>query len=130
MDTSRAFSSFAVDDLAAAHRFYTEVLGMDAGPRGRRPDAHAGHPPGHRFADPGVSQARPCPRHLHGAQHPVPDVETAVDHLIAAGLSMERYEGFDQDERGIAHGNGPTIAWFLDPSGNTIAVLSEDPNPR
>jgi len=40
-------------------------------------------------------------------------VETAVDHLIAAGLSMERYESFDQDERGIAHGNGPKIARFL-----------------
>ncbi|MFC7590936.1 hypothetical protein ACFQYP_50065 [Nonomuraea antimicrobica] len=35
-----------------------------------------------------------------------------------------RYEGFEQDERGVARGDGgPPIAWFTDPSGNILSVL-------
>ena len=49
---------------------------------------------------------------------PVDDVEAAVDQLTGRGVEFERYEGFEQDEKGIAHGPGPTIAWFKDPSGN------------
>lgn len=59
---------------------------------------------------------------------PVADVEAAVDRLVEAGVRMERYEGFEQDAKGIARGNdGPTIAWFTDPSGNILAVLDEAP---
>ena len=40
---------------------------------------------------------------------------------------MTRYEGFEQDELGIARGIeggfGPDIAWFTDPAGNIVAVL-------
>jgi len=39
---------------------------------------------------------------------------------------MERYDGFDQDDRGIMRDNGPTIAWFRDPAGNILAVLETD----
>jgi hypothetical protein len=58
---------------------------------------------------------------------PVDDVEAAVDHLAARGVEFERYEGSDQDEKGIAHGPGPDIAWFKDPSGNVISVHSKVP---
>ena len=33
---------------------------------------------------------------------PVADLDTAVDELVAAGVTMERYDGFDQDDKGIA----------------------------
>ena len=46
----------------------------------------------------------------------------AVDDLSARGVEFERYEGFDQDDRGI-HREGPPIAWFKDPAGNVLAVL-------
>jgi catechol 2,3-dioxygenase-like lactoylglutathione lyase family enzyme len=55
----------------------------------------------------------------------VDDVDAAVDELTAEGVEMERYEGFDQDERGIARGPGPSIAWFKDPAGNVLAVLQQ-----
>ena len=42
----------------------------------------------------------------------------------SAGSKFERYEGFDQDEKGISRGNGPEIAWFKDPAGNILSVLS------
>ena len=35
-------------------------------------------------------------------------------------MSFERYDGFDQDEKGIARGSGPE--WFKDPAGNVLSV--------
>jgi len=43
-----------------------------------------------------------------------------------AGVSrspLERYA--DTDEKGIFRGEGPYIAWFKDPAGNTLSVLQE-----
>jgi hypothetical protein len=57
---------------------------------------------------------------------PVADLDKAVDDLVAAGVTMERYDGFDQDDRGIARDSGgPAIAWFKDPAGNIFAVLDQ-----
>lgn len=56
---------------------------------------------------------------------PVSDVETAVDGLADRGVAMERYDNFDQDDKGIARGQGPDIAWFKDPAGNVLAVLED-----
>ena len=58
---------------------------------------------------------------------PVDDVEKAVDDLTARGVAFERYDGFDQDERGISRGPGPLIAWFTDPAGNVLSVLQDQP---
>jgi hypothetical protein len=55
----------------------------------------------------------------------VDDIDEAVDGLAARGVTFERYEGFDQDDKGIARGNGPNIAWFKDPAGNILSVLEE-----
>ncbi len=49
----------------------------------------------------------------------------AVDGLAERGARFERYEGFDQDERGIACDAGPYIAWFRDPAGNVLSVLQD-----
>ena len=57
---------------------------------------------------------------------PVDDVDKAVDELTTRGVRFERYEGFDQDDKGIARGMGPAIAWFTDPAGNILSVLQQD----
>jgi hypothetical protein len=57
---------------------------------------------------------------------PVDDVASAVDELTARGVSFERYEGAEQDEKGIFRGQGPPIAWFKDPAGNILSVLQVD----
>ncbi len=55
---------------------------------------------------------------------PVDDLDTTVDELTSNGVTMERYRGFEQDDKGIARGSdGPAIAWFTDPAGNILAVL-------
>ena len=48
-----------------------------------------------------------------------------MDALAARGVEFLRYEGVAQDEKGIARGVGPDIAWFKDPAGNTLSVLKE-----
>lgn len=59
---------------------------------------------------------------------PVADIDAVVDELVAKGVTMERYESMDQDEKGImrgmAAGRGPDISWFKDPAGNILSVFA------
>ncbi len=54
------------------------------------------------------------------------DIDGAVDSLKERGVQFERYDGFEQDDDGIARAEGgPFIAWFTDPAGNVLSVLQE-----
>ena len=55
----------------------------------------------------------------------VDDIDAAAEELGSRGVAFERYDGFDQDEKGIARGPGPAIAWFKDPAGNILSVLQQ-----
>ena len=122
---SDAFSSFSVDDLGAARAFYEQALGFDVkeGPMGM---LEVQLPVG------GHVLIYPKPDHKPATftvlNLIVADVEQAVDALVAGGITMERYDNPEmaQDAKGIARGNGPSIAWLTDPAGNVIAVI-EDP---
>ena len=120
---AHAFSSFAVDDLDTARSFYGETLGLTVsdGPMG----VLSLDLPGDRSTLI-YPKADFVPATYTVLNFPVEDVEAAVDELTARGIAMERYDGFDQDEKGIARDNGPTIAWFRDPAGNILAVLQAD----
>ena len=48
---------------------------------------------------------------------PVDDIDAAVDELIARGVAFELYDGFEQDERGIARGDGPADRLVPRPGG-------------
>ena len=53
----------------------------------------------------------------------VPDIALSVDALAAAGVACTRYDGLDQDARGVWTAPGGTrVAWFLDPDGNVLSV--------
>ena len=54
---------------------------------------------------------------------PVPDVEAAVDELVARGVTFKRFQG--ADERGINREGGPLIAWSTDPAGNILSVIQD-----
>jgi hypothetical protein len=56
---------------------------------------------------------------------PVDDIDEAVDELATRGVRFERYDGMDQDGKGIFRGGGPYIAWFTDPAGNVLSVIQE-----
>jgi predicted enzyme related to lactoylglutathione lyase len=121
---SKAFSGFSVDDLDSARGFYGDTLGLDVTvfdestgllsldlATGARVMVYA--------------KQTHQPATFTVLNFPVADVEKAVDDLAARGVSFERYDGFDQDERGISRGPGPQIAWFTDPAGNVLSVLEE-----
>ena len=121
---SEAFASFSVDDIDAARAFYGETLGLEV---------EAGGPGlGLRLAGGTTVFIYPkgeahAPATFTVLVFPVDDIEAAVDDLSGRGIEFLRYDGFDQDERGIAPGDpGPKIAWFADPAGNVLAVMEGD----
>jgi predicted enzyme related to lactoylglutathione lyase len=123
-ENTKAFSSFAVDDIGKAKEFYGETLGLKVTVLDEEvgllsidlngdPDTLVYHKPDFEPATYTI------------LNFPVDDVDEAVDELSAKGVAFERYEGFDQDEKGIARGQGPDIAWFKDPAGNILAVMEQ-----
>ena len=122
-DTTKAFSSFAVPDIAAARAFYADTLGLEVTEEDMGPllSLHLGDGPATMiYAKPDHS---PAPFTV--LNFPVDDVEAAVDALTGRGVRFERYEGteMETDERGVFRGGGPLIAWFTDPAGNTLSVI-------
>ena len=121
---SHAFSGFSVNDLDAAKAFYGGVLGLNV------EDNEMGLLDLH-LATGGLVIIYPKDNHEPATftilNFPVDDIDEAVDALVAAGVTFERYEGMEQDEkgvsRGLATGQGPDIAWFTDPAGNILSVL-------
>jgi predicted enzyme related to lactoylglutathione lyase len=121
---TKAYSGFAVDDLGKAREFYGETLGIKTEILDEENGLMTLHLAGDR---PTLVYAKPDhePAGYTILNFPVADVDKAVDELGARGVSFERYDAFEQDEKGIAHGPGPVVAWFKDPAGNVLAVHEE-----
>jgi catechol 2,3-dioxygenase-like lactoylglutathione lyase family enzyme len=117
---TKAYSGFAVDDLAKAREFYGETLGLNVTEENGLVTLHlaGGDRPTLIYPKPDFTPAT-----YTILNFPVGDIDKAVDELSARGVRFERYEGFEQDEKGINRGDlGPDIAWFKDPAGNILAV--------
>src|SRR3954464_14207242 len=120
LGAANAFSGFSVDDLGRAKQFYGETLGLRV----------SEIPAGLELQLGGGARVFVYPKPNHEPatftilNFPVASIDEAVDELAAAGVTFERYDGMDQDDRGIARGGGgPNIAWFTDPAGNILSVL-------
>jgi catechol 2,3-dioxygenase-like lactoylglutathione lyase family enzyme len=126
LTTNYSFSGFSVKDIEATRVFFADTLGFAV-----------------RLNEMGILDitlpggaaviAYPKDDHVPATftilNFLVDDIDTAVDELTAAGVSFEHYEGMPgQDEKGVMRGKsanmGPDIAWFRDPSGNILSVLS------
>ena len=121
--TTGAFRGFSVDDIDAARTFYTQTLGLsvttnEMGFLELQLDTGAMI----------LVYAKPnhTPASFTVLNFPVEDVEAAVDDLNARGVATKIYpdDFMPSDSKGIMRGNGPDIAWFLDPAGNVLSVLS------
>jgi predicted enzyme related to lactoylglutathione lyase len=123
---TKATNGFAVDDIEAAKRFYGETLGLGFNVMSEEFGVATIQLAGGRntlvYAKPGFAPATYTILNFE-----VDDVEKAVDELASKGVELERYEGFEHDEKGIARGGGkgPDIAWFKDPAGNILSVLQQ-----
>jgi catechol 2,3-dioxygenase-like lactoylglutathione lyase family enzyme len=118
---TKAFSGFAVDDIPRAREFYAETLGLEVTEANGLLTLHiAGDRP---------TIVYPKPDHTPAAftilNFPVDDIDAAVDALAGRGVEFERYDGMEQDAKGVMRAGGPYIAWFRDPAGNILAVLQE-----
>jgi len=117
---SSAFSGYSVDDIDAAKAFYGDTLGLKVteNPAGLGLELATG---GTVFLYPKDDHQ---PATFTVLNFPVDDLDAAVDALTGKGVAVERYDGFAQDERGVAApAPGPRIAWFKDPAGNILSVL-------
>ena len=118
---NKAFNSFAVDDLDSAKEFYEETLGLKLTmieELGLLQLEVGGGAPTMIYPRPDFTPATYTVLHFS-----VDDVEQTVDELGSRGVIFERYEGFDQDEKGIVRGDAPTGAWFKDPAGNILGIV-------
>jgi catechol 2,3-dioxygenase-like lactoylglutathione lyase family enzyme len=122
LNTTKALSSFAVPDTDAARKFYGDTLGLEVSEEHGMLTLH--------LAGGRDLLVYPKPDHTPASftilNFAVGDIDGVVGELAARGVTFERYDGFDHDERGIVRAEGgPPIAWFCDPAGNILAVLEE-----
>ena len=121
-ENTKAFSSFSVDDLEAAKRFYGQTLDLNVSESEEGLEL--------RLAGGGAVFIYPKPNHEAASftvlNFPVSNIEKSVDDLRKRGVRFEQYEGeLKTDNKGIHHNAGPKIAWFKDPAGNILSVLEE-----
>jgi predicted enzyme related to lactoylglutathione lyase len=119
---AKAFSGFAVDDLQKAKAFYEGTLGLKTTVLDEENGLLTLHLAGGRDT---LVYAKPdfVPATYTILNFEVDDVDGTVEELTARGVEFERYDNFEQDEKGIARGPGPSIAWFTDPAGNIMSLL-------
>jgi catechol 2,3-dioxygenase-like lactoylglutathione lyase family enzyme len=120
---TKAFSSFAVNDLQRAREFYQKILGLEVS------ENSMGILTLHIEGGTNIL-IYPKPNHVPATftvlNFPVDNVDKAVDDLTQLGVSFEKYnnEQIKTNEKGIVRGGGgPAIAWFKDPDGNILSVL-------
>src|SRR5919202_1030373 len=128
---AKAFSGFAVDDVARAKEFYGTALGLDV----------ADAPLGVEGAEvPAGLELRlgagtrvlvyPKPDHTPATftilNFVVEDIERVVDALPARGVRFQHYETPKTDAKGI-HRTPKVhpVAWFRDPAGNILSVIQD-----
>ncbi|MCX6728475.1 MAG: VOC family protein [Candidatus Saccharibacteria bacterium] len=123
LKANAVFSSFSVDDLDKAKKFYSETLGLKAEQDEMGLNLSLPHG-GMVFVYPKEDHQ---PATFTVLNFDVDDVDDAVEELKSQGVKFEFYGGIT-DKNGIARGfqnnSGPDIAWFKDPAGNVISVLN------
>jgi catechol 2,3-dioxygenase-like lactoylglutathione lyase family enzyme len=123
---TKAFSGFAVDDIAKAQKFYGQTLGLEV--------TEADGMLTLNIAGGANVIIYPKPNHVPATftilNFPVEDVDKAVAALKERGVRFESYpeKEIKTDEKGIhrGEGQGPTVAWFKDPAGNILSVLEAE----
>lgn len=117
-----AVATLAVKDLGRAKPFYAQTLGLalqDENPEVLTFRAGGGRLFVYRSRFAGGNQAT-------GATWAVADVASEVAELRARGVGFEHYDGLESLElKGDVYvGGGMSVAWFKDPDGNTISLVS------
>ena len=122
----QAFSTYSIDDVEAAKRFYADKLGIEVSDQRE----------GGMSLKLGGQNVYLYPKDDHQPASftvlniPTDDIDRAVDELKSRGITFESYGGdIATDEKGIFRGSdknqGPNLAWFKDPAENIISVIEQ-----
>jgi catechol 2,3-dioxygenase-like lactoylglutathione lyase family enzyme len=110
-----------VRDLASARAFYGSTLGLSV--TGENPFAVVLDANGTMLRLTPVPDLQPQPFTIAGWE--VADIGATVDALASVGITFLRFEGMEQDAKGIwATPGGDFVAWFTDPDGNTLSLTT------
>lgn len=120
MDTrKRPVSFIATDNPKATAAFYGDVLGLDH--LETTPFALVFKDEDHVLRIQILSDFHPAPYTVYGWQ--VSDIATEIENLSALGIDFLWFEHLAQDATGIwTTPDGRKVAWFKDPSGNTLSI--------
>ena len=121
LTSSPVMAFIPVGDLATAQSFYAETLGLRV--EDENPFAVILNSGGTMLRLTRVEDHHPQPFTIAGWE--VPNIGATVDALVSRGVSFTRFDGMDQDERGIwTTPGGDHVAWFKDPDGNTLSITT------
>ena len=126
---SKAFCSFSVDDTKRAKEFYGQKLGLEV----TETPMEGATILTLQLGGGARVLVYPKPNHSPASftvlNFPVESVDKAVAALAERGIKPEIYRDgpIKTDERGIARGQGPAIAWFKDSAGNIFSVVEGPP---
>jgi predicted enzyme related to lactoylglutathione lyase len=119
LSTSPLVAFAAITDPERAKAFYGQVLGLTLAhddPSGLEFDAN-----GTMLRLARVDALTPAPYTVLGWR--VADIDAAIAALSARGVAFERFEGMEQDSRGVwTVPDGGKVAWFKDPDGNVLSL--------
>lgn len=127
MRTKRVFSSFSTNDLGKTKDFYIKTLGLEV-EKDKDMDIL-------KLKLPGGGEVMIYPKDNHEPASftvlnlLVENIDESVDELTKKQVGFEKYDGFGQDNKGIARSSdtnpGPAIAWFKDSAGNILAIIED-----
>lgn len=126
LQNAHVFSGFSVNDQAVAKDFYSQKLGLNVSEDGMGLKLKLAN--GNEVFIYQKDDHQPAT--YTTLNFTVEDIDKTIDRLVASGVVFEHYDNLPaaQDERGVlrgkAAGMGPDIAWFKDPAGNILSVLS------
>lgn len=123
LEESTVIATIAVSDLAVAQSFYSEKLGLhlvEENPGGLTYQCGTGRLFVYASGTAGTNQAT-------SATWIASDVHGVVTELLERGVQFEHYDmpGVKWDGYVSSYGeSGGKAAWFKDPDGNTLAIVS------
>lgn len=118
-NTRQPVSFIATDNPVEARAFFADVLGLEL--REATPFALVFVDGGHVLRVQIVSELEPVGYTVHGWQ--VADIVRDIEELTSKGVRFRRFDQLTQDALGVwITPDGNKIAWFSDPSGNTLSL--------
>lgn len=119
LESAELVAFMPTKNLTQARAFYGTMLGLTM--EGESPVAVTFDANGTTLRCVLVERFTPFPFTIFGWT--VQDIAATAGELTARGIAFERFEGIQQDPLGVWRSpGGAQVAWFKDPSANTISL--------